>query len=307
MQKAYPSLYVDIFNNLNNKNSIKITNNFFTTNEIFNIFDKKECFIFNTNSSIFILIPYHNKYYDLIYCSINIDKFYHDINSFINIYNSKYLIRASVLGKEPIVGNISKLFLNSGFVLNKKLGRVTFDAQKSDNAVFFVNSFQELSDVNNDEDKYIGYDKNNIYNSSLKISFAKISDAEEILKMLLEEFDMCGENVPELKDIKENIEKRQVAIIRKDNVIIAVNYFNVKNKIRYCIYEYVRKSFRSNSMMFFLNNFVNNHLNEVGQIVRTYGWRDVSKHRLIRAYQALGERFDGVYIYNHIYNADKEK
>lgn len=295
MEKCLLNNYIKAIDFIHEENGRYITNNFFNFNEIKDILNKKDCFFYDFCSTFFLIIPYHNVYYDLIYYSKGKEYLYKDILYFINNYDYEYPVRASIIGKEPVTGNISELFEKSGFKLVKKLGRVVFDSVKNDNVVSFVNSFSDIQG-NYEESINVKDEKN-----AMIPVFAKPSDADNILEMLLEEFDMCGENVPELNEIIENIKKNQVAIIKKDNLIIAVNYFNIKNKIRFCIYEYVRKEFRKNSPMFILNNFIDKYIDKNGGIRRSYGWRDVSKKRLIRVYQSLGERFDGVYIYNHVF------
>lgn len=295
MKKMLIKRYIHAIDSIYAEKWQYITNNFFHFNEMKDILNKKDCFFCDCGTTFFLIIPYHNAYYDLIYYSKGKEYLYKDISCFINNYDYEYPVRASIIGKEPVTGSISELFEKSGFKLVKKLGRVVFDSVKNDNVVSFVNSFSDIQD-NCEEDINVEDEQNGMIPV-----FAKLSDADNILEMLLEEFDLCGENVPELNEIIENIKKNQVAVIKKDNLIIAVNYFNIKNKIRFCIYEYVRKEFRKNSPMFILNNFIDKYIDKNGGIRRSYGWRDVSKKRLIRVYQTLGERFDGVYIYNHVF------
>lgn len=291
MQKITFETYAQLVDSFRKKCITPYTNIYLTAQDISEIFIKKECLFFTIEGTLFILVPYHKFYYDLLFYTISYEALNKSLQVFIKqIYNNQLPIRASLIGKEPSIGELSSIFEKYMFHMSKKLGRINYNntSAKNEAAQEFFQSFKE---------------NNKNASKSINPMFAAPEDAQAVLDMLLEEFDLCGENVPELEAIKENIEKKQVVIAKKDNNIIALHYFTIKNKIRMGIYEYVKKDFRGSGVMFYISNFIENYLKDNNiQITRVCGWRDITKKRLIKVYKSLGENFDGVYIYNLIFS-----
>jgi len=296
IQEGFPSLhradiatFADAVDSLKKENRGVLSNVFLSISELADIFVKKECFISAFEETIIVLIPYHDKYFDLLFYTSTKEHLKNAMDIFTRvIYKHDFPVRISVIGVEPLTGEIASLLENFSFELSKKIGRVNFTSSKNEAAEDFFSSF--------------GKDKRK---GGVKVSpsFADLDDAQAVLDMLLEEFDLCSENIPELDAIRENIRKKNVVVAKKHGEIIAICYFTIKNRIRFCIYEYTRKEYRGAGVMFYLNNFVEKYFKKNNiKLARSYGWRDVNKKRLIKIYRALGENFDGVYIYNLIFN-----
>ena len=175
----------------------------------------------------------------------------------------------------------------------KTVGKVTSGTTVNKYAEYFY----QTNNKNYSENCYSDSKLNDII-----VAFPDVSEAKEIFEILCEEFDLIEDNIPEPEQIIKDIESRFVAVIKKDNKIIAISYNQIKNRIRSCIYEYVRKDFRAGGIMFSLNHFINKYFFEHENIIRTYGWRDVTKKRLINVYRALGETFTGIYTTYLIFN-----
>lgn len=286
MRHAIVEEYIKVIDAVRKNCTRPLTNIFLDTDQIAKIFASKECLLCSFDNAVFVLVPYHDSYYDILYFTSDYMYLKKALKSFKSCYNKNFVVRASVIGKEPVAGEVSSIFAEVEFALSKKIGRVSYTGpNKNKTAVKFLESFGEDSE------------------NFATPCFADVSDAQAVLDMLLEEFDMCGENVPELDEIEENILKSQVVVVKINDTLAAVNYFTIKNNIRFCIYEYSRKKFREAGLMFSLNIFIEKHIKKNNiKVTRSYGWRDLTKKRLIRIYAALGENFDGIYIYNHIYN-----
>lgn len=296
MKRCDIRAYSDAIDAIHKRALRQISNIFLNHAGVEELLNKKSCHLVVYDATLFLLVPYHNTYYDLLFYSTSLEDLARSVKELKEVYDTKWPLRVSIVGKEPLSGELSKIFEENGFTLEKKLGRIVYDQKANSAALEFFNSFLEDNETGGKRK----HNKKSEYSSPFTAKFADEDEAKAILEMLLEEFALCGENVPELEDIRDNIRKGHVAILKKGETIVAVNYYTIKNKIRSCIYEYVRKEFRKNSPMFILNNFVDVHLVENEEINRSFGWRDVSKKRLIKAYQTLGERFDGIYIYNHL-------
>lgn len=289
MLTAVSSHYLELIDSVRRNNRSCSTNIFLNAHELLDTLKEHETLLFQLNcQAVFLFVRYHNSYYDMIYvCSTEIFPKLAENPLFLEFIRKTDLpVRVGITGGYDKINEDAEIFKQCGFTQNRTVGKVSFNAPKNEYAEHFINTSSFLAAKKNENDTP---------NNNLVIAFADIADAREIFELLCEEFDLIEDSVPELDQIESDIKKKFIAIIRREGKIIAVNYYRIKNRIRSCIYEYVKKDFRTNGTMFLLNNFVNKHIAENENVIRTYGWRDITKKRLINVYRALGENFCNIY------------
>lgn len=126
--------------------------------------------------------------------------------------------------------------------------------------------------------------------------FARLGDEQEILDLLLEEFDPVADNLPTLAEIRENIEKQQVAIIRHEGKILSTHYFTIQNSIYYGWWDITRKEYRGDFLFLKIELFVSDHFQKNGiRFKRAYGWRDITNKRHKREDKLAGKSWESVF------------
>ena len=126
--------------------------------------------------------------------------------------------------------------------------------------------------------------------------FARLGDEQEILDFLREEFDPLADNLPTLAEIRENIEKRQVAVIRNESRILSAHYFTAQNHIYYGWYDITRKEHRGDFLFLKIELFVNDYFRQNGiRFKRAYGWRDITNKRHKREDKLAGKSWESVF------------
>lgn len=253
---------------------------------------KKECFVFSTEESLFLLIPYHNAFHDLLYCSANQETLEKDIKSFLQSYHMALRIRVSIVGKEAFANEMYNVFEKCGFELIKKLMRSDISGR---------NTSQKINDAR--KSLTFGKKKKEVEEGQ----FAEVEDAREILDLLMTEFDVCADSIPELEDIVDNILKRHVHIIKRDNKVVCLHYFTVNNGICFRLYDLSHKEYRKEFLYYRINRFTIRYFKTLGKsIKRYYGWRDAKNKRLIKYARLCNESMDGVTIYNAIWHPENK-
>lgn len=280
--------YIEKVNEVRKSCLRPLTNIFLSASGAADLLEQKSCEFYTHKDTFLAFVPYHDKYFDVLYCAASSDKLANTLATFIKSYDKRFSLRIAVIGLSQIVNDISTKLENIHIPLAKKIARVSFTNTKKKFAKEFFSEF--------------AVEKEFYASKGIQVEYAREEDSKEILTLLLSEFDVYTENIPELSTIIENINDKHVVIARFNNHIIAINYFNINNNIRHCIYEFVVPEFRKIQLMLYINNFVEINLINKITITRTYGWRDMGNKRLIKAYKALGEKFEGVYIYNHLYD-----
>lgn len=125
---------------------------------------------------------------------------------------------------------------------------------------------------------------------------ARPGDEEEILDLLLEEFDPVADNLPTLAEIRENIEKGQVVIIRHAEKILSLNYFTIQNSICYGWYDITRKEHRGDFLFLKIELFLDDYFQKNGfHLKRAYGWRDITNKRHKREDKLGGKAWENVF------------
>lgn len=267
-----------------------------------NAIEKKECFIVQHDLAILILIPYHNLYYDILYCADNADTLKIIINIFKSIYDKDYYVHVGIIGKENHVISISNIFKECCFTLTKKYARM----------YTIINKKSKASEANvyfNGNKKPVAKKTDVISKPSSKVthkyitSFAHDGEEDQILSLLLEEFDISDETVPELDTIREHIKNKQIIVVKHIDNIVALLYFEIKNKTYYGIFEMSKKEYRHEFLMYYIYEFRLNYFNKNKMVFNRFvGWRNKENKRLMK-YSALNNEFpDGIYIYNLKWN-----
>lgn len=122
--------------------------------------------------------------------------------------------------------------------------------------------------------------------------FALPGDEQEILDLLLEEFDPVADNLPTLAEIRENIEEGQVIILRHEGKILSAHYFTFQNSIYYGWYDITRKEYRRDFLFLKIELFLYDRI----RFKRAYGWRDITNKRHKREDRLGGKVWENVFI-----------
>ncbi|MDR1276781.1 MAG: hypothetical protein LBL72_10450 [Candidatus Accumulibacter sp.] len=261
-----------------------LSNIFLSADKLRQLLESRHCLFHSLEASLFLLIPYHDSYYDFLYVSASMDSLRDDLKNFLSVYDDTFALRASITGKEPSTGEIATVFDESGFVLCKRLARIRTDVNPP--------LVQQL--LKSQQEEQVGY--------------ACVSDAEEISEMLFEEFDLFGDNIPEFSEIIKNIEARQILVIRRGKMIGALLYFSIQNGQYSDIYDITRKGYRDEFLSVKFGYFLHRHIRRLAiPPSRFYGWRDATNKRLMKYSRLLNQTLDGVFIYHMVYKFIKHE
>lgn len=287
LEKASPEVIWKKIDEIRSKNPFALGNIFLNYNEIHDIFKKKECLFLQDDNAIFILIPYHNTFYDILYTALNDEALKHIIDNFKLLYDRKLKVRVSIVGKEDKAESVASLFAEKGFSLGKKLARTLIKKNNQDVDKAKSSLSQEIESTYSD------------CFTTKDVSFANSGDEKQILSLLLEEFDPCDDNIPELEVIADNIKKKQIIVIKDNGIIACFHYFEIKNGKYYGIYDVTRKEYRGEFVFFAIDKFLKQYFIKNNIVInRSYGWRDTANKRLMKFAILNNQIPDGVYIYN---------
>lgn len=254
-------------------------NIFLSAPELEKLFAQKNCFLADGENSLFLLIPRHSLYHELLFYTASPAELDRDLTVFLLDKAIPGALRASVIGLEPMAGEYAAIFQKHGFALLKKLLR-TICKEASDKIAAIT---RQYADENRE---YMG--------------FARPGDEDEILDILKENFDVAADNLPEPYEIRKAIDAEQVAVLRKDGQILSLIYFNMQSRVVHSLYDVTREEHRgANGYCLALGSFLNDELKAKGvEIARYYGWREEAKKKLVKHAKKSNQNFDGVVIYN---------
>lgn len=288
MQAATFESYCAAYDALKTNMRCTISNIFLDRHSLYESIKNKHCLQYAAENSIFLLIPTHDIYYDCLYLSKNKENLTTDIAKLLSRYSVAMPIRCSIIGKEPLAGELSQIFEKKNFVLIKKLLRM--ELAKSESKI--------LEAMRSFANEYRG-----------QMSFAHEEDAEEILSILLDNFDPVGDNIPELQNIREHIAKKNIAVLRQDGKIVSLHYFLVQHSTLHALYDVTRKEYRGGNGFFMaLAVFVHDYFLAQGKrYTRLLGWRDAAKQKLLKHARKSNQSSDGVVIYNMLWTSDGER
>lgn len=284
MQAATIDLFIKYSDELKNLSAPVLHNIFQDIKVLTKIIEEKNCLLKKINNSFFVLVPRHDFYYDILYMSTDIKNLCDSLNIFLSEYGDDHQLRASIIGYDPSAGEVADVFRKCGFALGRKIARMRNLKDKK--------NLEKSIALLCDDDNYTA-------------EFATIGDEQAIFNLLISEFDIRSDNLPEIAEISENIRKKQVIIIRNENEIIALHYFTRNRSCVYGWYDVIKTQYRKNYLYLYIMLFLYNYWKKQKKTMRSYSWRDVTKTRLMQLARQSSQVPDGVYIYNMLYGSTK--
>lgn len=287
MKQANETNFFAAYDDLKKNYHCKSHNIFMDSKELGRKISSQICHFHETPRSVFLLCPSHGDMQEMYFVSADPKSFSVDLPYFMSYVDQFSSVKISVIGKDDSCMPIVSALKDNGFAIVKKLLRMRLGAPDDK----FISAMRLLAS------DYINM-----------ASFACEDDADEILSIICEEFDIVGDNIPSLNEIRENISKRNVTVVRINNVIASVHYFMVENGISHGYFDITRKEFRGGNGLFFaLNLFEHDYFKSNNiKINRSYGWRDAAKTRLVKSSNKTSSFPDGVVIYNMIWKRNRD-
>lgn len=280
MKHATFTLFSQEYDALKARRRCALSNIFQDRAALESLLERKRCLLFSTEGCLFLFAPFHDAFHDCLYLAADLPALEDGLARARADFPAP--VRVSVAGREPLAGEQARVFQAQGFELRKELLRTRLRKP----APRIIEAMRALA---GDE-------------LFREISFAVPGDEEEILAMLREEFDVVGDNLPELATIREDIARRHIAVLRRGGRIASLHYFQRNRATLHALYDVTRREFRKEQMFTAVSLFVHDALEkEEGKNVRVFGWRDVSKKRLVRHAKKTEQETDGVRIYNLLY------
>lgn len=283
MTTATIEQYVNAYDTIkSNADSRLCSNLFLSLPQLVELFNKKDCLFVRSKSAMFILEPRHNSYYNIFFVCANTDSLGLQIRELQAKYTLNKPLSVSLAGKEPETGQICEIFKSCDFRVIKKLLRMRLN-RVDEKIINAMRSFGE------DYNKYL--------------EFAKPGDEQEIYDILASEFDPVGDQLPELVEIRERIDQENIAVIRKNGRILALQYFHLYPGILHSLYDVTLKEYRGSDGLFFaLAIFVMEYLKAKNiTSYRSLGWRDASRIKLLKHSKKSNQGWDGVVLYNMVW------
>ena len=252
MEKVNEVKFFAAYDNLKKNYHCKISNIFMDSHELRRKLSNQACHFHMAEKSIFLLLPSHGDMQVMFFISADPASFAIDLRSFMVQARQFQSIKTSLIGKENTCQPILASLEDNNFATIKKLLRMRLGIPDDK----IISAMRLLADNYRD-----------------MASFADDKDAEEILSIICEEFDIVGDNIPDIDEIRENIRKKNVTIIRIDNKIATLHYFHVENGIAHGYFDITRKEFRGgNGLIFALNLFEHDYFKSCNiKISRSYG------------------------------------
>lgn len=242
------------------------------------LFCKKPCLLVEAAHSLFVLVPRH-AFHDVLYLTTDATALPADVVAMLAAWTPEKPLRLSLPGREPEIGEVALAFEKTGFGLVKKLLRTKLEVPDERILAAMRPFAEEVRDL---------------------IGYARHGEEEEILEILRESFDTMGDNLPELEEIRERIDERGIAVVRKEGRIVALNYFAIQSGVFHSFYDVTRKAHRGGNGFFMaLSVFVHDELKARGvSCGRSLGWRDATQKKLLRHARKSNQQPDGIVIYN---------
>lgn len=284
MEKATLTLFQESADSVKRRYAPVIQNIFLDAGGLARVLEEKECRLARQEKSLFLLIPRHTSFYDLLYLSAGPAELAGDLQSLLQASPGLPNLRASVIGKEGHVEPVVEAFAAHGFSLGRKIARMR-------NHMDVHNLEGQIALLCDDDECDIGY--------------AEPGEEQAVLDLLLEEFDPRSDNLPEIGEIAENIQKKQVIVIRDEGKIIALHYYTMQNSMSYGWYDVITKAFRNRHLYLHMMRFQYELWKNRELPVRSYSWRDVNNRRLMALARQSNQLPDGVYIYNMLLDTAK--
>lgn len=123
------------------------------------------------------------------------------------------------------------------------------------------------------------------------IEFAQKKDAQELQDILFQNFDVYGEQIPDIDEIEQAAENQDVIICKKDDVIAAFLWTEHVGKTSIIRYWIARPEFRSAGIGF---NVYRQTIKRESSVRRIILWVREDNPTAIRLYTLNGFSFDGM-------------
>ena len=274
--------FVESYDSLKSKGRL-ITNFLMNFNELKKALENKNCDLFISDNSLFLLISCYS-FRELYYFSSSEESLELDLASLIKNNEIKYGLKVRQVTRNEIVEKkIAYIFESHGFVKKGKILRLQ-SGKKGISSILPI--LKEMVSTLPSDLKNVGY--------------AEPGDEEKIQKLLLTEFDPVVDSVPEIDEIAENIRKQFIIVVKDENDnVIALRYFSESMGGAVCnlIYEVTDRIYRKTNVFLQIFIFFAEERKRIGkEYKKVYGWRNVHKNNLIKFSKSMDEFPDGTVI-----------
>lgn len=230
--------------------------------------------------SAFALTRKHDQWDDILFAARDLNGLQAGVNSLVEHLISP--AKVSIIASEQAGQEMADIFAQAGFRLGRKIARM----RNMEDMKELEKKIRENSDGNDD---------------NWDVDFARPGEERQILDLLLTSFDSRADNIPQLEEIRDNILKRQVFVIRDGQKLVACHYFTKNNNMAYGWYDITAREYRKKFLYFHMLKFQYKFWKNEPQIKRSYSWRDCNNRRIMALAKQSSQLPDGVYIYNMIY------
>lgn len=267
------------------KATSRITHNLFLDgHELKNMASLPATRLIPAPDSVFLLNRKHGQWDDILFATKDLSSLQKDLGSLIPHLTSP--AKVSIIGAEQAGQAIADIFSSAGFSLGRKIARMRNheDMQELKKKI-------ETSEEEQEREKEAGWE----------VDFAMEGEEAQVLELLQSAFDLRADNLPQLEEIRDNIERKQVFVIRDQDKLVACHYFTKKNNMAFGWYDITAREYRKKFLYFYMLKFQYKFWENEPKVKRSYSWRDCNNKRIM-ALAAQSSQFpDGVYIYNMIY------
>lgn len=275
MQRCSFSDFIEEMSALKKGGAIRVTNFFLDSRETEDLLKNSRCQCIQGPDVFFLLKPWHNQSFDLFYFCRTLSS----LMASVGLLPSSLSIRVSVIGKDPLAGELADTFVAAGFELHKKLLRMRCEPTKK--------SLKKALAIFAEP-----------YKSNF--GFATPDEAEQILDMLAHDFDPVGDNLPLLSEVREAAAKNWIPVLRLDGKVATFHYFTLRQNILNGLYDVTREEYRGGMGLFPALKYYTDEAVPAAypDIKRAYGWRDAKNAKLVKNAKTMNQLYDGVVIYN---------
>lgn len=239
----------------------RIATNFFVLEDKKTLINNKELYMTKFDNLILIFIK-NPRFYRLYYYTNDIKCLKNGLMKLDFNYDKK--IVTDIVGKKKDLAHVTDIFLESGFNL--------------------ITTFYRMSKTNHNNFNYY-YDKAN------DIKYAENEDIQSIYHKIKKNFNEITEHLPSIEDIKSDIEKRNILLVKKNGNIIAYLIFNTIGKTSIFRYWYVDKAYRGKKIGLSL---INKYFYECKDVKRFILWVESCNNDAIKKYLNNDFKYDGL-------------
>lgn len=236
-----------------------ITNFYFTGSKIKDLIYNHKLYIIDNINNIFFLRK-NDGFYNLYFCSSN--KSFLKKSLAEGLKNIKFPIVIDLIGKEKIIKELKEIFIKNNFD--------------------YYTTFIRMSKIN---------DNNNILRTTNNILFAKLEDSSEIYNIISSNFNKYSEHLPSQEEIKNAINKYSILIIKEENKIVALLFFDKIGYSSTLRYWYVDKNFLGLKLG---AKLIKTYFYECKKIKRLMLWVEISNIKAINIYKYYGYNYDNL-------------